>query len=393
MYFPLSRKKSTRSLQRQGSNTSISTASDQKPREAKSAPYREARYDSWLASKGSYMYEDEWGISEDSKNLYKMLLEKDQYTPKDSLFRDDLFKKTCRKLQGRNEARVILDINRLIVPSAEALATYGSTHLNHLIENVNEGWNNSDPFTNPRPQPDYSVGFKPSAFTEDQLKKLDPLIGDLYDLSHFKATYRCFFPFLSCEVKCGAGALDVADRQNAHSMTLAVRGVVSLFRILERHQELDREILAFSISHDHTSVRIYGHYPVTEGKKITYYRHPIRKFDFTEQEGKDKWAAYKFTKNVYDNWMPNHFKRLCSVINDLPDEIPSDIDNDLSESQAGLSQETGASSSQQQGSQSAGDDSQPSKAASQDVTPNTSFTQKPERAFKKPRKGTRPTKD
>ena len=44
--------------------------------------------------------------------------------PKDSLFRDDLFEKTCRKI----EARVIQDIARLIVPSAETLATYGATH-------------------------------------------------------------------------------------------------------------------------------------------------------------------------------------------------------------------------------------------------------------------------
>ena len=43
------------------------------------------------------------------------------------------------------------------------------------------------------------------------------------------ATYYMYFPFLTCEVKCGAAALDVADRQNAHSMTLAVRGIVELF--------------------------------------------------------------------------------------------------------------------------------------------------------------------
>jgi predicted nucleic acid-binding protein len=43
------------------------------------------------------------------------------------------------------------------------------------------------------------------------------------------ATWQMYFPFLTCEVKCGAAALDVAVRQNAHSMTLAVRGVVGLF--------------------------------------------------------------------------------------------------------------------------------------------------------------------
>ena len=59
-----------------------------------------------------------------------------------------------------------------------------------------------------------------------------------------------YFPFLTCEVKCGAAALDIADRQNAHSMTMAVRGIVELFRLVKREKELHREILAFSISHD-----------------------------------------------------------------------------------------------------------------------------------------------
>jgi len=96
------------------------------------------------------MDKSDLGITDASKNLRRMLLEKEQTVPQDSLFRDDLFDKTCRKIQDKNEARVIQDIARLIVPSAETLATYGATHLQHLIESVNEGWNNSIPMTKPR---------------------------------------------------------------------------------------------------------------------------------------------------------------------------------------------------------------------------------------------------
>jgi hypothetical protein len=60
-----------------------------------------------------------------------------------------------------------------------------------------------------------------------------------------------YFPFLVCEVKCGATALNIVDRQNTYSITLAVRGIVELFRLLNRVEELYREILAFLISHDH----------------------------------------------------------------------------------------------------------------------------------------------
>ena len=80
--------------------------------------------------------------------------------------------------------------------------------------------------------------------------------------------------------------LDVADRQNAHSMSIAVRAIVKLFKYVKHEKELNREILTFSISHDHESVRMQGHYPLTDGEKTTFYRHPIRSFDFTsEKEG------------------------------------------------------------------------------------------------------------
>ncbi len=316
------RKRSRSSLRRTQSDPSDITPSDQKPREEKSGPYNNPRYKIVLETKGSFMEESDLGITDNSKSCYQNLLNAEQTVPKDSLFCGGIFKTTCRKIQDRNEARVIRDISLLIVPSAETLATRGATNLLCLIESTNEGWNNSIPVTTTRPQPDYSVGFKRSAFTENQLKKLDPFVGGLYDNSFFMATYYMYFPFLTCEVKCGAGALDVADRQNAHSMTIAVRGIVELFKYVNREKEIDREILAFSISHDHESVRIYGHYALINENDTTFYRQPIRKFDFTEQDGRDRWTAYKFTKNVYDHWMPTHLKRICSAI----DIIPADID-------------------------------------------------------------------
>jgi hypothetical protein len=85
------------------------------------------------------------------------------------------------------------------------------------------------------------------------------------------ATYHMYFPFLTCKVKCGAAALDIANRQNAHSMTMLVRGVIKLFRLVKREKELHQEILGFSISHDHRTVRIYGHYLIIDGNKTTFY--------------------------------------------------------------------------------------------------------------------------
>lgn len=320
------------SLSRKQSDTSLSGSGDQKKREGKGAPYRDIRYNTLLAAKGSYMCEFDDDTPKKIRDLCQTLLERDQAIPRDSLFSDNLFKKTCRKIEDRNEAIIIQDVTRLLIPSAQNLAIYGATHLEKLIESVNEGWSGSIPVEGPRPQPDYSVGFRRSAFTNEQLNRLDPLIGSVYDTSYFVATYRMYFPFLTCEVKCGAAALDIADRQNAHSMTIAVRAVVELFRLAKREKELHRTILAFSASHDHATVRIYGHYPVViDGKKTTFYRHPIRKFDFTELDGKEKWSAHKFTKNVYDIWMPAHLKRICSVIDQLPPNLDFEVSHDGSD--------------------------------------------------------------
>jgi hypothetical protein len=114
------------------------------------------------------------------------------------------------------------------------------------------------------------------------------------------------FPFFTCEVKCGLVGLDIADRQYLHSMTLSVRAIVELFRLVDRAEELHRDIVAFSISHDNETLRIYGHFPVIEGTKTTYWRYPLRKYDFTKRKGREKWTAYTFVKNIYDLWIPIH---------------------------------------------------------------------------------------
>ncbi|KAK0708582.1 hypothetical protein B0H67DRAFT_603500 [Lasiosphaeris hirsuta] len=325
------------------SNSATSaTPSDQSPWEEKSAPF---------------MVKPKLDTAGESKTLCRSLLEKQQSIPGGSLFQDDIFESTCQKIHDKNEERVMQDISRLI--------------------SVNERWNNSIPFTSTRPQPDYCVGFRREAFTDKQLTKLSPFVGDFISggRSFFMTTYYLYFPFLTREVKCGAVALDIADRQNAHSMTLAVRAIVELFRIVKREDEVNRQILAFSISHDHRSVRIYGHYPVIAGKDNKYYRHPIREFSFTELDGKDKWTAYRFTRNVYDMWMPAHFKNICSAIDQLPSSLDFNVPPPLSEA-TGPSQDLGnlIQSDARSVSVPFGQDNHSSNAEQPGAAPNTSFT-------------------
>lgn len=330
------RKKSSASFRREQSQSTISTSSDQSSRETKSSQYDSPDYEIKLERKGSYMreYDDIDEKKDNGKNMKAFctnLLKSDQTVPQDSLFRNDLFEETCEKVRNRNEAIIVQDITRLIVPSAMNLAIYGAKNLSHLYETVNESWTSMIEFEGPLPQPDYSVGFGRSAFTSEQLAKLKPFVGEpgSSELStYFMATTRMYFPFLTCEVNC---ALDIADRQNAQSMSIALRAFVVLFRSVKREEELNQQILAFSISHDDRSVRIYGHYPVIEKTKTAFYRHLIRAFDFTDGEEEEKWTAYKFTRNVYDIWMPNLHHKIRSAIDALPADLVN-LDLDLSQS-------------------------------------------------------------
>lgn len=237
-----------------------------------------------------------------------------------------------------------------------------------------------------RPQPDYSLGFRRDTFTKDQLAKLSPYIGDYIrgDLSLFMGSYNMYFPFFTCEVKCGAATLDVADRQNAHSITLAVRGIVTLFTLANRQQELHRKVLAFSVSHDHRSVRIYGHYPHIGENETTYYRHQIFSFDFIALDGEKKWMTYQFTKNVYKKWLPTHLAGIRSAIDDILDlqDLQQPEGSGLSQSMESHRLPQSFNETESLGE---GQSSQLDVIDAADITPDTSISAAQE-TFKKPKK-------
>lgn len=329
------------------------------------------------------MDKSEQGITDASKTLCRNLLKNKYATPENTIFGDNAFDNACRKIQDKNEARIIQDITRLLVPSAETLATLGDERLAILVESVNEGWNNCIPVTNPRPQPDYAAAFGRSAFSDDQLSKLGHSLSDPAYLSCFMATYYMHFPFLTCEVKCGTTGLDIADRQNGHSMAVAVRGIVELFKLGKKESKLHRELLTFSISHDHRTVRLYGYYPIINGGKINIYRHPIHTFDITALDGKEKWTTYNFTVGVYI-YSLSLIKKIRSVIDDLPPDFNlehSQKSEPQTSEQSGLSRQSGnqvlAQTSGEQDSESSHGDLRP-------ITPDTSMQTNPKKKTKRP---------
>ncbi|KAK3368228.1 hypothetical protein B0H63DRAFT_564968 [Podospora didyma] len=130
-------------------------------------------------------------------------------------------------------------VNLLIFPLAKTPAPIRASPIFELLtETVNEPWRN----------------VINQAFTQEQFAKLSPHIGFMVvgGLSLYMPTESMFFPFLSLETastRSGRTA-DNADRKNTPTMSIAVRGVVELFKLVKRELDLDldRQILAWSIA-------------------------------------------------------------------------------------------------------------------------------------------------
>ena len=90
-------------------------------------------------------------------------------------------------------------------------------------------------------------------------------------------------------------------------------------RVVSRINQLHREVLFFSISHDHTIVKIFGHYPLIEKDKINFRQHIIKTFDLSDNDGRNRWTAYNFVRKLYDHFAPIHLQRIRDAISYLPE--------------------------------------------------------------------------
>ncbi|KAL6228858.1 hypothetical protein BDW75DRAFT_246256 [Aspergillus navahoensis] len=255
--------------------------------------------------------------------------------PTGTVFDEKKIQCTVEMLATGPENAIIRAIGELVVPSINNSVELLST----LAGNVDEPWDDLIPLEEgvpplqrhadlleekkyylPRPQPDYSVGFSPLAFSKKQLLRLEPFLGGINSTSFFRPTMKMHLPFMASEVKSKTAGLHVANYQSMHSMALCLRGIIYLFRLVKREQELDRMILGFSITHNRSDVRIRGYYPVISGPEITYHAHYISSFPL---DSETRWNSYKFVMAVYHKWAPLHLERICSAIEQLPESIRS----------------------------------------------------------------------
>ncbi|EED11724.1 conserved hypothetical protein [Talaromyces stipitatus ATCC 10500] len=277
-------------------------------------PYPSEEFDEVdiMKTKGCFMRQSPAGPTSEEVALCQRLLHQPVETPRGTLFDSEFIESFHDALRNRSEARLLIDLHPLLIPSAENLFIQGKEELKDVIDGYNDPWLRLGPIYGPKPQPDHARGLRWSTFSDIQRRKLGikPDEKSLYAVRE-----DMYFPYLTAEIKCGNQALEFADRQNMHSMCIALRAVVSLAQAAGCPEEVHRKLLGFSISHELETVRIYGHYPEIGEDGIKYYRWLVKQFNIWIEE--DKWACYHFVENLDREFLPIHTGRLMHLLRDI----------------------------------------------------------------------------
>ncbi|RMZ89626.1 hypothetical protein DV736_g3162, partial [Chaetothyriales sp. CBS 134916] len=276
-----------------------------------------------MATHGVFM-ESSNLLRKESKKLCSHFLKGSDRAVRSSIFTPAEFSKVLDRVRNLNEARIQRDITPWVVPSAEILFLRGELECDWIGEELHAEWVRCATLGSTRPKPDYVAGLLRRAFTTEELKKLD---NHATPTQPFHFTPELCFPFLICEVKTGDKGLNEAARQNIHSASIAVRAIFALYKNAfgdsqpHRIDELSGQLLVLTVSHDNDRVELCGHFAITDTnlpEQLKFYRYPITLFSLAADDGADRNKAYNFVREVYQQFAPDHRKRIKDAVKHLP---------------------------------------------------------------------------
>ena len=293
----------------------------QRVREGKLPMQYTGNYEKWLLAAGLDMdrIRGKDHISEESRKLCEELKTISRTTIKPIIYPSETIYRVVNQCKDRNEAIVLRDITPMIVPPITSLYFGGNDNLEHVIDEVNANWDIRCVLAGPRPRPDLAVGLSSTAFTFDEINKLN-CYAAIDNWARF--TDNMYFPFLMCEVKCAEGGLDAADRQNMHSSSIALKALIKIEQEADRYRDEQKasdlygRTLVFSISHNSDDARLYGHYALVQNGQWFYYRYSVGKFDLTDS---GLLALYNFVQNLFKSYPSKLMQRLKDALAVLPD--------------------------------------------------------------------------
>ncbi|MCJ1464204.1 hypothetical protein MMC07_002817 [Pseudocyphellaria aurata] len=281
-------------------------------------------YEEYILSKGLDMclFKGMKLVSEESEKLCIDVWQMTHQTIEPTIFPTEDIHKVIHFCQDRNEGTVTRYITPMIIPSIMSLYFGGDNSLEHVVDEVNTEWYAQCVLEGPRPRPHLAVGLSSSAFTHGEIDKLR-MYATVDNWT--RTTTHMFFPFLMCEVKCGYYGLDIADRRNMHSCSVAVRAIRRIQQAADqcrpekKTDSLDGKFLVFSISHNEEYARLYGHFAIAQGQTWTYHRYRIQTFDIAHNNNNGLHAINNFVRKILKSYLPVHVQRLKDALDALPD--------------------------------------------------------------------------
>ncbi|MCJ1449618.1 MAG: hypothetical protein MMC23_010140 [Stictis urceolatum] len=262
-----------------------------------------------------------------SKELCTTYLQDNREPTQWSCFPREKIPQVLERIESLSESRIQRDVMPWVVPSAENLFFSEELQEDWIGDEVQTNWSMCQTLGGTRPKPDYTAGLRRKAFTKDEIRKL---LNHSAPSQPFLFTPELSFPFLICEAKSGDEGLNKARRQNIHSASIAVNAIIELYKAAyggsdpSQVEGLYGQVLVFTVSHSHSVVYLYGHYavPADDSKRLEFYRYEIALFSLSLDDGRDRYRAYSFVRNIYEKFAPEHRKRIKDAAAQL--ELPGE---------------------------------------------------------------------
>lgn len=139
-------------------------------------------------------------VTPESRKLRQTLLKETQPIPGHTIFSDNVvFEKTCERIRGENETKVVRDIAPLVVPSAKILADKRVRHLEILRQTVKACWLNTITFIKPRGSRHVP---RPQPYLVLDSREMPSVENSFRSCSLSLATYSPILPLLRRRIIC-----------------------------------------------------------------------------------------------------------------------------------------------------------------------------------------------
>ncbi|RVX70922.1 hypothetical protein B0A52_06079 [Exophiala mesophila] len=296
--------------------------------DAKSNFYSSLAFPTLLEQHGVYMCDSASGLDKDELEFCQELLSISAPHPPNSVLDESTFLEFFELTRDKSEQWLVKNMHPHIFPAPELLALRGQDGFEDLVEGCNDSWVRAIfPSYGKCPQPDSTIAFKWNNFSREEIRKLGIVIGLP---SKYLARDDMFFPFITGEAKCDKQGLHVADRQNIYSMSVALEGIIDLFRRAGRLETLNGKALGLSMSYDNETVKMFAHHVVIKTQKpndqsrqqptisALKYRTILDEVRLSAKQGGDRWKPYDFFYNACLKFSERHLQRIKEAIALLP---------------------------------------------------------------------------